>query len=168
VPYFRAQLRYKQSGFRFAMLSPTPIFRVHAVLADTLNVGRTPNGERRMVAILGGRVEGDQLNGHILPGGADWQIIRSDGAADIKARYVVETASGGRVLITSEGLRHGPPDVLARLAAGEPVARKLYYFRTVMRFETADPTLDRLNRILALASGERQAKAVNLDVYEVL
>jgi hypothetical protein len=150
------------------MLSPTPIFRIHAVLADILDVGRTPNGERRMVAILGGRVEGDRLNGHILPGGADWQIIRSDGAADIKARYVVETAEGARVLITSEGLRHGSPDVLAKLAAGEPVAPELYYFRTVMRFEAAVPSLDWLNRILALAKGERQANAVNLDVYEVL
>jgi hypothetical protein len=150
------------------MLSPAPIFRVHAVLADILNVGRTPSGERRMVAILGGRVEGDELNGRILPGGADWQIIRSDGAADIKARYVVEAADGARVVISSEGLRHGPPDVLDRLAAGEPVAPELYYFRTVMRFETAAPSLDWLNRILGLARGERRDKAVNLDVYEVL
>lgn len=150
------------------MISPAPIFRIHAELADILHVGRTPLGERRMIAILGGCVEGEKLNGRILPGGADWQIVRCDGAADIKASYVIETTVGARVLVTSEGLRHGPPEVLAKLAAGEPVAPELYYFRTVMRFETADPGLDWLNRILALARGVRQPRHVQLDVHEVL
>lgn len=150
------------------MISPKPIFRIHAELADILPVGRTPVGERRMIAILGGRVEGDKLNGHILPGGADWQVVRSDGAADIRANYVIETDGGARVMVTSEGLRHGPPEVLERLAAGEPVAPELYYFRTVMRFETGDRGLDWLNRILALARGVRQPKHVRLDVHEVL
>jgi hypothetical protein len=36
-----------------------------------------------------------------------------------------------------------------------------------MRFETADPSLDWLNRIIALARGQRLARAVRLDVYEV-
>jgi hypothetical protein len=150
------------------MISPKPIFRIHADLADILSVGRTPIGERRMIAILGGRVEGEKISGRILPGGADWQIVRIDGAADIKACYVIETDGGARVMVTSEGLRHGPPEVLARLAAGEPVAPDLYYFRTVMRFETAEPTLDWLNRILALARGVRRPRHVQLDVHEVL
>src|SRR6266851_5436076 len=98
------------------MISPTPIFRIDAELADVLPLGHTPYGERRMIGILGGRVTGERLGGHILPGGADWQIIRADGAADIKARYVIETETGARVLVTSEGLRHGPPDVLAKLS----------------------------------------------------
>jgi hypothetical protein len=36
-----------------------------------------------------------------------------------------------------------------------------------MRFETADPAVDWLNRIRALARGQREARAVRLDVYEV-
>jgi hypothetical protein len=150
------------------MISSTPIFRIQAELADILDAGHTPYGGRRMIGILGGRVTGGKLNGRILPGGADWQIIRSDGVADIQARYVIETEAGARVIVNSEGLRHGPTEVMARLAAGEPVAPDLYYFRTVMRFETAEPSLDWLNRILALARGAREAKAVRLDVYEVL
>jgi Protein of unknown function (DUF3237) len=150
------------------MLSPQPIFRIQAQLADVLHVGHTPYGERRMVGILGGRVEGAKLNGRILPGGADWQIVRSDRVVDIKATYVIETESGTRVLVASDGLRHGPADVIEKLAAGEAVSPELYYFRTVMRFETSDPALDWLNRILALARGARQPQAVDLDVYQVL
>jgi hypothetical protein len=70
-------------------------------------------------------------------------------------------------LVSSEGLRHGPAEVLDRLARGEHVDPSLYYFRTAMRFETSDPSADWLNRILAVARGQRQARSVQLDVYEV-
>ncbi len=103
-----------------------------------MNLGRTPYGERRIIGILGGTVRGPKLNGRILPGGADWQIVRSDGAADIQARYTIETDAGARILVSSDGLRHGPPAVMERLARGDSVDPALYYFRTVMRFETSD------------------------------
>jgi hypothetical protein len=149
------------------MLSREPIFTIHAELEGVTSLGRTPYGERRVIGILGGSVRGPKLAGRILPGGADWQIIRSDGAADIKARYTIETDAGALIMVTSEGLRHGPPDVLERLLRGDNVDPRLYYFRTVMRFETADKSVDWLNRILALARGQREARAVRLDVYEV-
>ena len=149
------------------MLGKQPIFTIRADLEAITSLGRTPYGERRVVGILGGTVRGAKLSGRILPGGADWQIIRSDGAADIKARYTIETDAGALVMVTSEGLRHGPPEVIERLARGDNVDPALYYFRTVMRFETSDPAVDWLNRILALARGQREARAVRLDVYEV-
>jgi hypothetical protein len=151
-----------------AMLTTQPIFQIHAELAAISDLGRTPYGVRRIIDILGGTVSGPRLNGRVLPGGADWQIIRSDGAADIQARYTIQSDTGARILVSSEGLRHGPPEILARLAQGETVDPSLYYFRTVMRFETSDPSVDWLNRILALARGQREANAVRLDVYEVL
>ncbi len=150
------------------MLSPEPIFRLHAELASILPLGQTPYGERRIINILGGRVEGARLNGRILPGGADWQIIRADGVADLRARYTIEAAGGACILVSSDGLRHGPPDVIAQLARGEPVDPALYYFRTVMRFETGDADLAWLNRIIAIGRGIREARVVRLDVHEVL
>jgi len=149
------------------MLSKQPIFTINAELEAITSLGRTPYGERRIIGILGGSVRGPKLAGRILPGGADWQIIRSDGAADIKARYTIETDTGALIMVTSEGLRHGPPDVLEKLLRGDNVDPRLYYFRTVMRFETADASFDWLNRILALARGQREPRAVRLDVYEV-
>ncbi len=150
------------------MLSTEPIFTVQAELEAIINFGRTPYGERRVINILGGTITGPKLKGRILPGGADWQIVRSDGAADIQARYTIETDKGACILVSSDGLRHGPPAVLESLARGDRVDPGLYYFRTVMRFETADPAVDWLNRILALARGQREARNVRLDVYEVL
>jgi hypothetical protein len=150
------------------LLGHQPIFTIAAELEAVVTLGRTPYGERRFVGITGGTVRGPKLNGRILPGGADWQIVRTDTAADIEARYIIEAESGARILVNSAGLRHGPPEVLEQLARGDKVDPALYYFRTVMRFETADPAADWLNRILALARGERAARNVRLEVYEVL
>ena len=145
-----------------------PIFTIAAELEGMMNRGATPYGERRIIGILGGSVSGSKLSGRVLPAGADWQIIRADGAADIQARYTIETETGGRILVNSEGLRHGPAEVIAALARGEEVDPALYYFRTVMRFETSDPQAAWLNRILAIARGKREARSVTLDVYEVM
>jgi hypothetical protein len=150
------------------MLSKEPIFRIHADLGEIVEAGVTPYGGRRVIEILRGTVEGPRIKGRILSGGADWQIIRSDSVADIQARYVIETDKGARVLVRSDGLRHGPADVLARVAKGEAVDPSLYYFRTVMRFEASDSSLDWLNRIIAIARGTRERVAVKLDVHELL
>jgi hypothetical protein len=150
------------------MLAAQPIFTIHAELDDILRFGGTPYGERRVIHITGGTVSGARLKGRILPGGADWQIIRTDGAADIRARYTLESDDGALVLVNSEGLRHGPPDVIEKLGRGEAVDPALYYFRTVMRFETAAAPLAWLNKILAIARGERLPRAVKLDVFEVM
>ena len=143
------------------------LFELEAQVGPPQSLGATPMGERRLVPILGGQFHG-RLTGKVLPGGADWQILRSDGFADIDARYQLETAEGHRIEVRSRGLRHGPPEVIARLAAGEPVPRDAYYFRTAMRFEAAAPTLDWLKLTLAVAHGERRADAVRLAVHAVL
>src|SRR5450759_71553 len=111
------------------MLGKEPIFTIHAELEAIMNLGRTPYGERRVIGIVGGTVRGAKLNGRILPGGADWQIVRGDGAADISALYTIESEAGARVLGSSDGLRHGPPAVMERLAWGDNVDPALYYFR---------------------------------------
>ena len=150
------------------LLSEKPILTIRAELACIQKLGATPYGERRIINILGGTVEGPRLKGKILPGGADWQIVRTDGVVDLRARYTIETETGGQILVNSEGYRHGPPDVMAALARDETVDPTRYYFRAVMRFETSDPAAAWLNRILALARGSRENRAVKLDVYEVL
>ena len=144
------------------------MFIIRAELAGILKLGATPYGERRIINIQGGTVDGARLKGRILPGGADWQIVRADGVVDLRARYTVETDAGGQVLVNSEGYRHGPPDVMAALARDETVDPARYYFRAFMRFETADPRASWLNRILAIGRGSRANRAVQLDVYEVL
>jgi hypothetical protein len=150
------------------MISSEPMFHIHCEVANILDLGPAPYGHRRVVNLLGGTVAGARLNGRIVPGGADWQIMAADGSLDIHARYTIESDMGALIQVDSKGLRHGPPEVLARLAKGEDVDPALYYFRTVMRFETGHASALWLNKIMALATGRREKNAVKLDVYEVL
>ena len=122
---------------------------------------------RRFIPITGGRVSGE-YSGTVVPGGADWQIIWPDGRLDLEARYAIDLNGHGLVEVLSQGVRHGPPDVLAALARGDAVEPSLYYFRTSMRFRTAAPGLARLNDMIALAKGQRDKSVVKLSVYEVL
>ena len=150
------------------MISPESIFSIHCEVANILDLGPAPFGHRRVVNLLGGTVSGQKLAGRIVPGGADWQIMAADGALDIHARYTIESDAGALIQVDSRGVRNGPPDVMGRLSRGEDVDPSLYYFRTVMRFETAHPSAAWLNRILALANGARAKNAVKLEVYEVV
>jgi hypothetical protein len=150
------------------LLSEQPIFTIRSGLGGIQKLGDTPYGERRIIDIKGGTVEGPKLKGKVLAGGADWQIVRTDGVVHLTARYTIETEAGGLVLVNSEGYRHGPAEVMERLARDETVDPRLYYFRAFMRFETADPDAAWLNRILAIGRGARENRAVRLDVFEVL
>ncbi|MCW5634423.1 MAG: DUF3237 domain-containing protein [Rubrivivax sp.] len=147
--------------------SLTFLTQVRCDVEAVLSLGTAPMGERRVVPLLGGEVEGPAVNGRIVPGGTDWQWNRSDGALEIAAHYVIETTDGARIEVQSNGLRHGPPDVLARLARGEAVAPDEYFFRTLMRFTTGDVRYEHLNRVMALARGRREARRVILDVWQV-
>ena len=77
------------------LLSDKPIFTIHSPLGGIQKLGHTPYGERRIINILGGTVEGPKLKGKVLPGGADWQVVRADGVVHLHARYTIETDSGG-------------------------------------------------------------------------
>jgi hypothetical protein len=136
-------------------------------VGEVVSMGAGPLGERRMVSILGGTFEGPAMRGEILPG-ADWQIARNDGVLDIDARYVLEEHRGGLVTVVSQGYRHGSGEVLAALARGEEVDPAAYFFRTIMRFETGAPYLEWLNRTIAVATAERQARRVLLHAYTLL
>jgi hypothetical protein len=152
-----------------APLRLAPLMRLAVEVGELLWVGRTPTGERRMVPITGGRFEADDgWHGEVLPGGADWQLLRSDGVLELDARYVLRDAKGAQVQVVSQGLRHGPPKVIEALARGDVVDPSRYYFRTLMRFEAAAKHLAHLNRLLAVGFGVREARRVRLDVQRVL
>jgi hypothetical protein len=144
-----------------------PLLRAEITLGPPQELGETSHGRRRIIPITGGSFRGERLAGRVLPGGADWQLIRADGVAELDARYTLETTDGKLIYVRNFGYRHGPADILKRLAAGDPVDPSLYYMRTTPRFETSAERYHWLNRTICVATGERRAAAVELDVYEV-
>ena len=144
-----------------------PMTRIACDVEALVSLGEAPTGERRYVPLGGGTVHGPELNGRIVAGGVDWQIARRDGVLEIAAHYVIETEDGAQVEVQSTGLRHGPAEVMARLAAGQAVDRSEYFFRTLVRFATGHPDWLHLNKVMAIACGQRQARRVLLDLYRL-
>ena len=143
------------------------LMAIAAEVGDLVTMGPAPLGERRVVYITGGNFAGPLMRGEVV-GGADWQIARRDGALELDARYALKEARGGIIQVVSQGLRHGPPDVLARLGRGEEVDPGSYFFRTFMRFETGTPELAFLNTTMAVATAQRHARRVELKCFSVL
>lgn len=144
-----------------------PMTQIRCEVGALVSLGAAPQGERRYVPLGFGTARGPELDGTLVEGGIDWQVQRNDGALEIAAHYVIRATDGGLIEVRSDGLRHGPPEVMTRLARGEPVPREAYFFRTLVRFTTGSPAWMHLNKVMALACGEREARLVKLDLYRI-
>jgi hypothetical protein len=143
-------------------------FEIEVEVAAPLDFGETQAGHRRVVPIAGGRVSGPRLQGRILPVGADWQILRPDGTADLDARYTIQANDGALIYVLNRGVRHGPAEVLARLSRGELVDPAAYYFRSAAAFETSAPRHAWLTRAVVVGVGERYPDKVIIRFWELL
>jgi hypothetical protein len=143
------------------------LLEIRATLGAPIAVGDVPEGKRRVVPITGGTFEGAKLRGSVLSGGADWQYLRPDGVTVVEAQYLLLTHDGVVIQVNNRGIRHGPEDVMRRLAAGEAVDAAEYYFRATPRLSAPAGPYDWLNRRVFLCSGARFPDAVALWFYEV-
>ena len=144
------------------------VCRIDVELAPPMELGAAKAGVRRIIPIIGGTVTGERLSGRILNLGADWQTIFTEGSAELDTRYAMETHDGALIDIRNYGFRHGPTEVLARVARGEDVDPAEYYMRTHPRLETGDPRYAWVNRTIFVGTGARFASAVRVQIYEVL
>jgi muconolactone delta-isomerase len=146
----------------------TEVYRLEATLGQPLELGDTAQGRRRIVPLTGGKFTGPELSGELLPGvSADWQTVLPDGTAVGDIRYALRTEAGDLLYVQSRGVRHGSPEVLARLARGEDVDPSEYTFRTSTQIETAAPELDWLNKGVFISVAARQAAGVIYETYLV-
>jgi hypothetical protein len=143
------------------------LMMLQVFVAPPQKLGAVPHGTRIIAPITSGIFEGPRLRGKVL-GGGDWLLTRADGVVELDLRITLETDDGALISMTSFGLRHGPPEVLAALARGESVDPSKYYFRTAPRFETSAPQYAFLNRMIAIASGDRRATGPIYTINEIL
>lgn len=159
-PMARAMLRPRAMQSRLLM-------SLEVVVGSPQKIGEVPEGVRTTVPITGGRFEGPRLRGVVVWGG-DWTLLRADGVLELDLRATLQTDDGVLIHMRSFGLRHGPPEVIAALARGETVDPATYYFRTLPRFESGDPKYAYLNRLVAMASGDRRKSGPIYTIEEIL
>ena len=132
-----------------------PLMTLRLRAAPAQNIGAVPHGTRLTFPIAGGSFEGARLRGKVLSGGDDWAVRRPDGVLELDLRVTLETDDGALIHLTFEGIRDDG-------APGAP------YFRTLPRFETADPQYAFLNRLLAVGVGEIRADGPVHLIEEIL
>jgi len=143
--------------------------RLEVTVGPPVELGRVADGVRRIIPITGGTVTGVEraegtLTGVVLPGGADFQVLRSDTLTELEARYAVETEDGERIWVTNLGLRTGEAQDIAALVRGESVPHDRIYFRCTPRMQSSGPRWAWLAGRILVGTGRRTPDAVHLDI----
>lgn len=76
------------------------VFRENVSLGNSIGIGQSKYGNRNIIPITGGTVSGG-INGVVVPGGADYQLIGAQTVLD--ARYMLETDDGEYILVRNCG-----------------------------------------------------------------
>jgi len=137
-------------------------------ISAPVEVGQTVAGLRRMIPITGGTVKGPLLNGKVLAGGADFQLILAGGTqAHLDARYVIELDDSTRVFVQNTALRVASLENSQRIMRGEPVNPADIYFRCQPKLEAADEKWAWLGENQFIGTGRRAPDGVFLSFYRV-
>jgi hypothetical protein len=138
-------------------------------IAAAVEVGQTPAGLRRMIPITGGTVTGPRVNGKVLAGGADFQLILGGGTqAHLDARYVIELDDGSRVFVQNTALRVASLENSQRIMNGQPVNPDEVYFRCQPKLEATTPEWAWLSESQFIGVGRRAPDGVFMSFYRVL
>ena len=142
-------------------------FEARVDVAPSEHVGHAGSAALGFTPITGGTVSGPLMTGRILPGGADFQLIRTETETVADAKYVLESDRGELVYVQNLALRTGSAEDIARLRQDLPVDPVRIYFRSSPRFETAAPRLAALTSHVFVGSGVRHPRAVVFDFFRV-
>ncbi|MBP8305831.1 MAG: DUF3237 domain-containing protein [Burkholderiaceae bacterium] len=136
-------------------------------VAAPIEVGDTGSGQRRVIPITGGTARGPRLNGTVLSGGADFQLVRPDHVAELDARYVIQADDGTCLFVMNRALRRASAELTARLVRGEAVDPSLVYFRCTPSFEAPAGPHRWLAENLFVAVGARRPDRVEMSIFRI-
>jgi hypothetical protein len=85
------------------------VYECDATLTPAVEMGKTVEGQRRIIPITGGTVRGPKIRAELLNGGWDWNLSRNDGAGSVEAAYYMKTDDGVLIRIVNKGVGGGIP-----------------------------------------------------------
>ena len=131
-------------------------------------VGLGPHGNRQIIRVLEGRVEGPRLSGQTLPSTGDWLLLRSDGVGELNVRSSMKTDDGEYLYMEYRGLMHASPEVMQAAFSGTPIPPSDLYFRMAAFFETGSPKYAWLNKVVTVGNGIVALPKLTASLYVVM
>lgn len=95
---------------------------------DRIMIDKSKYGGRNIVWITGGTFKGPNIEGTVIPGGADWQLVRPDGVTELDARYTLKTNDGVIIYVNNRVLSRPDP-------GNQDLASPNFYRRCILYFE---------------------------------
>jgi hypothetical protein len=143
IPFsFASESDTPAQGTETKMLHAEHVFDANVTIGELLNFGKSKYGERRIIPITGGTFKGPNIEGVVLPGGADWQLTRPDGDVELYARYTLKTSDGVLIQVQNRVLAHMSKD------GNSPP-----YIRSVIDFEApSESPYDWINHAIFLGT----------------
>jgi hypothetical protein len=103
-----------------------------------------------------GTVEGPRLTGSVVEhSGGDWPYFMPNGVVYFDAKYILKADDGTEILLNNRGLRHAPPDILAKMNAFERIDPSSYYFRIIPSFDAPAGPHAWLNHTIIVGGADR-------------
>ena len=110
-------------------------------IANTINIGESKRGIRRVIPITGGSFAGPKIKGEVLSGGEDCQLVRPDGDTELNARYLLKTDDGYVIQVVNKALIH------------TDAKSKTFYCKSVLDLEAPkDSPYDYLNHAIFIGT----------------
>lgn len=113
------------------------VYEAMVGIAPLEDVGEVSSGRQRIIPITGGSFEGPSIRGKVIPGAADWNLVRNDGVTVVSASYFLRTDDGVYIKILNQGVN-------PLLAAGAPPPSRPRF--TIPSFEAPKGRYDWLNK----------------------
>ena len=149
------------------------MFTVECTADKPIVVGQDEiNGRRQLIVcptgkVTGQDIDGTPIEGEMLGGCVDSQIIRPNGRCDLSARYAVRLSDGRSYYIQNDGMRTVPPEYARTVFNGEFVDPSLYYFVTVPKIEVYDDSLRWMENHVFFCLAERMPSSVKIKYYMI-
>ena len=139
------------------------VYECDATLTPAVEMGKTVEGQRRIIPITGGTVRGPKIRAELLSGGWDWNLSRNDGASSVEAAYYMKTDDGVLIRIFNKGVGGAPTPPSAN---GEP-----FFMFTHPEFEAPAGKYDWMNRSMfvgTLGARKEARNAVLIRVFQIV
>lgn len=143
------------------------LFEYSAYLASPIAIGENPHGNRQIVPVTEGSIDGPHLKGKVLPGGGDWLLVRPDGVGELDVRATLQTDDGALIYVTYRGYLTKILELFPRWAAGEQISHEEYYFVSTPYFETSAAQYAWLQQVVTIGWGSLIQGGVSYRVFAV-